>query len=72
MSKCDTCIYRALKGKPWKCEYIEITGHNRNCEPGNLCTEYKKGKRIKLPTKQLYYGDKYDLNSINVYLNKFK
>lgn len=51
MSKCETCVYRsaARNFKIWKCDYIEITGHYRYCEPDDLCTAYIKGDRIKTP-----------------------
>ena len=45
--KCDTCIYRASKIYPWKCDYILITNCSRPCEPGNKCTVYKKGNKLK-------------------------
>lgn len=43
--KCDTCIYRAVKNMPWKCEYICITGHSRPCDVDN-CIVYKKGNKL--------------------------
>lgn len=52
-NKCKKCIYRAPEDTPWLCEYILIVGHRRKCEPGDKCTEYKKGKRINMPTVPL-------------------
>lgn len=47
--KCATCIYQTGKslfvGKySMKCDYLEITGRMRPCEPGEECTEYIKRK----------------------------
>lgn len=46
--KCTTCQYRESKTYPWACNYFSIVGHRRDCEPGNACIKYKKGKRIVL------------------------
>lgn len=48
--RCKSCIYRATTQVPWACEYILIKGHMRNCEPGSLCTKYKKGDRVLTDT----------------------
>ena len=48
MSKCNKCIYRAPELMPWECEYILLMGHSRPCEPGDKCTVFKKGSKLKL------------------------
>ena len=65
MSKCDSCKFRESSMFPWKCNYISIFGHSRGCEPGDLCTKYEKGDRIKSNLwstykKITYSDDKYD------------
>ena len=43
---CKSCEYRARNAKTG-CDYIEITGHSRGCDPED-CDKYKRGRRRKL------------------------
>ena len=58
--KCDTCVYRTYEGLPWKCNYSEIMNHSRGCEPGDLCTKYIQGDRIKVKKDQIVIKPKED------------
>lgn len=44
--KCKTCKYRAGYSSVNGCDYIFITGHSRNCDPGDKCIKYERGKKI--------------------------
>lgn len=71
MNNCDTCKYRAAKGKAWKCEYICIVGHSRGCEPGDLCIRYEKGDRLLVPFISPVITGHSDENDLNYFLEKF-
>ena len=49
-TQCRNCIYRAFlgSGKNIICNYIELTGHMRGCEPSPHCEKYKEGKSISV------------------------
>lgn len=66
MIKCDTCQYRAASANYWKCEYILLVGHSRGCEPGNLCTKYKRGNRLPL-SKSIQYASSIDYKNDSYY-----
>lgn len=70
-NKCKTCQYRAAEAVEWECNYIDIVGHSRNCEPGNLCTKYKKGDRLTLPKLKINFESGSEITSIEKQLNKY-
>lgn len=45
--KCTSCVYRASSNVAWNCDYLYLTGHSRQCEPGDECTKYIKSSRKK-------------------------
>lgn len=46
---CSTCKFSwRSQGEETMCNYMEIFGHSRGCDPKN-CIKYKRGKRIVKP-----------------------
>lgn len=42
-SQCKSCVYRGMT--TGTCDYYEIVGRRRPCDPSPNCTVYEKGKR---------------------------
>ena len=48
-SLCNTCKFStSIAGCRVICNYMDLFGHSRRCEPEN-CAKYEKGKRIHTP-----------------------
>lgn len=51
VSQCRKCVYRGYIGKTIFCDYIEIAGMTRGCDPSPDCTvfeKYTKARRSEL------------------------
>lgn len=53
---CDYCDLHLLT-----CDYLLLTGHSRNCKPGNECDKYKPRGKRRRPKYMNYGGEDYDL-----------
>lgn len=45
--KCKTCRWRSNVLHLYTCDYMYLTGKSRGCKPGDECTRYEKGERVK-------------------------
>ena len=45
--RCETCVFRMEGGKPYRCNYLTLTGHTRKAEEPEDCTHYIKGNRLE-------------------------
>lgn len=56
------CLYHAPKFALNGCDYCVITGHLRQCKPGDMCDKHTYStpeQRKELSMKRLLYGDEY-------------
>lgn len=54
ITQCRTCKYSEYLGGGNNiiCNYIEVMGHMRGCEPSPNCTKYEKGKRTSIKLRR--------------------
>lgn len=45
--RCSTCRFSVRIGQQHYCDYMNITGYRRDCEPDEDCTKYEKKWRRK-------------------------
>ena len=47
VSQCRKCVYRGMIGSNVICDYLDIVGHMRGCEPSPNCSAFEKYSRAR-------------------------
>ena len=51
LSKCQRCIYRSPHPTKYGCDYLALMGSSRGCPPGDQCTVFDPGTRLRTPLR---------------------